>query len=169
MRARLRVAGYSDTRPRRRVIELLAQADGALTPNDIRDQAQAGGIAIGLVTIYRTLDILAALGLVRKVHLPDGCHAYAVAACAHGHHVVCLRCQQVVEFEGCDLDLEAMVARVRRQTGYRVDDHWLELLGLCPACQAAEAAQMPEAAQTPGIAQGIAVADGGDSQDADSP
>ncbi len=46
------------------------------------------GEPLGLVTIYRTLDLLAGLDLVRKVHLPDGCHAYAVTACSHGHHVV---------------------------------------------------------------------------------
>lgn len=140
MAARLQGAGYSNTRPRRQIIGILAGAVECLTPADILERSQVAGEPLGLVTIYRTLDLLAGLDLVRKVHLPDGCHAYAVTACSHGHHVVCLRCQQVVEFEGCDLDLAAMTARVRQQTGFQVQDHWLELLGICPTCQAELAA-----------------------------
>jgi Fur family transcriptional regulator, ferric uptake regulator len=47
---------------------------------------------------------------------------------------VCRSCKQAVEFIGSD-DLSKIVQRVQRQTGYQVNDHLLELYGLCPACQ----------------------------------
>jgi Fe2+ or Zn2+ uptake regulation protein len=48
--------------------------------------------------------------------------------------VVCERCHRAVEFEGCEL--HELVESVTQQTGYQVTDHWLEMFGLCPRCQA---------------------------------
>jgi Fe2+ or Zn2+ uptake regulation protein len=76
------------------------------------------------------------MGLVRKVHLADGCHSYALVEKTHGHHVICTSCQQLIEFEGCDLS--AVLVSVERQTGFAVTDHWLEMFGLCPQCQRAK-------------------------------
>ena len=122
-------AGYSSTLPRQ-ATTVIANASGYLSPPQILDSARRFSPRIGLVTVYRTLDILAQMGLVRKVHLADGCHSYALAEKAHGHHVICEACQQVMEFEGCNLR-----AAVEQQTGYQVKQHWLELFGLCPACR----------------------------------
>ena len=126
-------AGYSSTRPRQAVITVIANASGYLNPLQILECACRFYPHLGLVTVYRTLDILAEMGLVRKVHLADGCHSYALAEKAHGHHIICEACKQVVEFEGCDLS--SVLATVERQTGYEVKQHWLELFGLCPACR----------------------------------
>jgi len=126
-------AGYSSTRPRQAVIEVIANATGYLNPLQILEAAQRCYPQLGLVTVYRTLDILAEMGLVRKVHLDGGCHSYALAEKSHGHHIICESCKQVVEFEGCDLS--SVLVTVERQTGYAVQDHWLELFGLCPDCR----------------------------------
>jgi Fur family ferric uptake transcriptional regulator len=126
-------AGYSSTRSRRAIVDVVARAPGGLTAADILERAQGTHPRLGLVTVYRTLDILAGLGLVRRIHMEDGCHTYALAQCAHGHHVICERCHRAVEFEGCELhELEESVVL---QTGFRITDHWLEMFGLCPDCQ----------------------------------
>ena len=88
---------------------------------------------LGQVTVYRTLEILSGLGLVRKLHADDGCSAYAAATRHHGHYVICQECHRAAEFEGCAV--ESAVGRVTAQTGYKVNGHWLELFGLCPECQ----------------------------------
>jgi len=88
--------------------------------------------SIGLVTVYRTLDLLEGLGIARRVHGRTGCHGYALASLDDGHFLVCRACHQVVEFEGCEV--ERVVRRVTRRTGFRVEGHLLELVGLCPAC-----------------------------------
>jgi Fe2+ or Zn2+ uptake regulation protein len=126
-------AGYSLTQPRQAVIAVVANAAGYLNPLQILECARHYSPRIGLVTVYRTLDILAEMGLVRKVHLADGCHSYALTEKAHGHHIICEACQQVVEFDGCDLS--AVLDSVEQQTGYQVKQHWLELFGVCPACR----------------------------------
>jgi Fe2+ or Zn2+ uptake regulation protein len=52
----------------------------------------------------------------------------------HGHHLVCRSCNQVLEFPGTE-DLAPLIAQVSRRTGFVVEEHLLELVGRCPACQ----------------------------------
>jgi Fur family ferric uptake transcriptional regulator len=74
------------------------------------------------------------LGVARRVHGPTGCHGYALASIHDGHFVVCRDCHQVIEFAGCEVD--RVVRRVTRRTGFHVETHMLELVGLCPDCGA---------------------------------
>ncbi len=129
-------AGFRLTRPRRAIARVLAESEDWLRPEVVHQRARRYCPSLGLVTVYRTLDLMLRLGLVRRVHLEDGCHGYAPSHAGHGHYLVCRRCRQVVEFADCDL--EPLLRKVSRRTGFRVDDHLLELLGLCPACQRAE-------------------------------
>jgi Fe2+ or Zn2+ uptake regulation protein len=125
--------GYSNTRARRAVIEAIYEVEGQASPTAILARGQTHHPRLGRVTVYRTLELLQKLGLIRQLHSEDGCHAYAPAQHEHGHHVICLRCRRAVEFEGCDIG--AVVAAVEEQTGFRVRSHWLEMFGLCPDCQ----------------------------------
>lgn len=141
-------AGYSNTRARRAVIEALSAAEGPVTPSDLLQVGRMQHQALGLVTVYRTLEILETLGLVRKLHLAEGCHSYvlstmgagpqysahgAAAADRHGHHIICQECHRAVEFAGCDIG--AVISSAQAQTGFAAQGHWLEIFGLCPTCQ----------------------------------
>ncbi len=127
-------AGYSKTRPRQLVVNILMQAKESLSPAQIMGRARSQQKRLGLVTIYRTLDLLCLLGLARRIHLDDGCHSYALAEKSHGHHLICKGCQQVIEFDCSNLD--GLMERVRQQTGYEIEEHWIELFGFCPRCKA---------------------------------
>jgi Fur family ferric uptake transcriptional regulator len=141
-------AGYSNTRSRRAVLMAICEAGGQASGAELLALGRAHHPPLGLVTVYRTLDLLLSLGLVRKLHLDEGCHTYALSMIGphgevrdgdrhdHGHHVICRDCGRAVEFEGCDLD--AVVASVEAQTGFRVQEHWLEMFGVCPACRESE-------------------------------
>jgi len=131
--ATLTKCGYKLTQPRKAVLRVIAESDATLTPAEVHQRAQDFYPQTGLVTVYRTLDLLAGTGAVRKVHQPDGCHAYAPASMEHAHHLICERCRAVVEFAECDL--EQLSAAIQRRTGYQVSGHWLELFGLCPKCR----------------------------------
>jgi Fur family ferric uptake transcriptional regulator len=126
-------AGYRLTQPRRAVIRAVLEDDGYSSPSEVHARAQKHYPAVGLVTVYRTLDLLAEMGFVRRIHSEHGCHGYASTRNGHRHHVVCRRCGTAVEFEGCDL--ASFLARVGQQTGYEIEGHLLELVGLCSACR----------------------------------
>jgi len=129
----INLLGYKLTAPRRAVLDVVAGACQSLSPAEIYERARRRYPRLGLVTVYRTLDILVEVGALRRVHLADGCHSYAPIQAAHGHHLICLKCNQVVEFDGCDLD--ALFKSVARKTGFQIEGHWLELFGRCPKCQ----------------------------------
>lgn len=132
---KLNQKGLRLTRPRQVVINILEAASIPLSPQTIHQRALAHNEKIGLVTVYRTLDLLDEFGLVRRVHSQDECQGYVLASPGHHHHLVCRSCKHAVEFIGSE-DLTAIVQRVERHTGYQVSDHLLELYGLCPTCQA---------------------------------
>ncbi len=126
-------AGYRITRPRRAVIRVLLEDEGYLSPAEVHARAGLYCPSVGLVTVYRTLDLLAQMGFVRRIHTEDGCHGYAAANHGHRHHLICRQCGAVFEFEGCELS--PFLDRVSRETGYVIEDHLLELVGVCSTCQ----------------------------------
>jgi Fur family ferric uptake transcriptional regulator len=126
--------GCRITAPRRVVMQVLRETSAPLSPQEILEQGQQMHRKMGLVTVYRTLALLAEFDLVRRVHREDGCHGYVLASPGHRHHVICQRCGGATEFSGED-DIHALIERVESGTGYRVNDHLLQLFGLCPGCQ----------------------------------
>ena len=137
----LREAGYRLTRPRLAVLQVLRENEEGLDPQEVHRLGKALCPSLGLVTVYRTLDLLAELGLARRVHSEQHCHRFASATCGDAgrdsHHLVCRGCHRVVEFP-CE-GLEGLIEGVRQRTGYTITGHLVELSGLCPACQAAQA------------------------------
>ena len=131
-------AGYRITQPRQAVIRALLEEEGHLCPTEVHQRARFHCPTVGLVTVYRTLNLLAELNLVRRVHREDGCHGYLPASPGHRHALICRGCGRAAEFPGGD-DLRALIEQVEAGTGYRVDDHLLQLFGLCPDCQKREA------------------------------
>lgn len=126
-------AGYRITQSRRAVIRVLLEDNGFASPSEIWERAVEYYPRIGLVTVYRTLDLLSRLGFVRRIHTDEGCHGRASTRLGHRHHLICRQCGAAVEFEGCDLSI--FLARVSGETGYLVEEHMLELIGLCPECR----------------------------------
>ncbi len=128
----LRTSGYRVTAPRETIVELLVSSTRALSPIDIYDLGRKEYPALGLVTVYRTLERLEELGLIQRVHMPDGCHRYLRATQGHQHLLLCTCCGQVEIFSGDDLS--TLIQRVEVITGYRIQNHWLQFFGLCPHC-----------------------------------
>jgi Fur family transcriptional regulator, ferric uptake regulator len=129
----LREHGYKLTPQRHAVLKVIASSHDHLTPEAIYKKAHLENYDIGLVTIYRTLDLLSELNLVCRVHAPDGCRSYMMRRpTEHHHHLICSRCGRVVDFTGCTLaDLEK---RLSQETMFNISGHLLEFYGLCPDC-----------------------------------
>jgi Fur family ferric uptake transcriptional regulator len=135
VQAALDDAGYRRTGARRSIADLIAARRGPFTAADLVDDARARRLRIGRATIFRTLDVLADLRAVERLDLPSGEHAYVACEPEHHHHVVCSECGASRDVD--DAGWRAVVRDIERKTGYRIDDHRLELFGLCPTCRAA--------------------------------
>jgi Fe2+ or Zn2+ uptake regulation protein len=128
-------AGYRLTGPRRAVADLIAARQGHFTAADLVDDAAGRRLDMSRATIFRTIEVLEAVGAIERIDLPSGDHAYITCEpAAHHHHVVCERCGRANDVD--DAGLVAVVERIGRETGYRISAHRLELFGLCPTCQA---------------------------------
>lgn len=134
--ADLRASGYHLTRPRRAVVQILADSARALQPVEIYDLGREHYPGLGLVTVYRTLERLEALGLVQRVHQESGCHTYLRAARGHEHVLLCNSCGRAEYFSGDDLN--GLIRSVSQRSGFQIQGHWLQLEGTCPICQQRE-------------------------------
>jgi Fur family ferric uptake transcriptional regulator len=100
---------------------------------EIYEEARREHPHLGLVSVCRTLEKLARLGLLESVHHPNGCNAYIAARQGHSHLLICQNCGKVSYFSGDRLG--ALVESVEGESGYQVKYRLLQLIGLCGHCQ----------------------------------
>lgn len=131
--AALERSGHRVTEPRKSVAELIANRGGHFTSAELLEDAQAQQLRLGRATVFRSLELFTHLGVLERLDLPSGEHAYVSCEPVHHHHVVCSRCGHATEVE--DLGMQAVIKEVAQQTGYRIESHRLELYGLCATCQ----------------------------------
>src|SRR5512141_1843465 len=132
--ARLQDSCYRRTERCAAIVEAILTNPRALDPVEIFDLVRQHYPGLGLVTVYRTIQKLEELGLIERLHQEHGCHRVVPATRGHQHFLVCSTCSTVVYFSGDNL--AELIARIKQQTGYEIQEHWLQLFGLCPTCQA---------------------------------
>ena len=132
--ASLAAAGHRLTRQRKAVLDALLHARSGVTAAEVYRTARDTCPDLGLATVYRTLEMLAEVGAVRRVHGDDRCEEYVLTAGGHGHTVVCSACGRVGEFTACDMG--PVVAAAAVETGFAIDGHFLQLSGVCGDCRA---------------------------------
>ena len=133
----LREQGYRLTPQRIMILSAIENSDHHISAEEIYAQIVTKYPNVNISTVYRTLEALAELGLICKVHVEGGCRSYLVGRSSeHHHHLICSGCGRVVDFTDCDLgELEQGLSR---ETGFEVEGHLLEFYGLCPACRKRE-------------------------------
>ncbi|UCG23776.1 MAG: transcriptional repressor [Chloroflexota bacterium] len=125
--------GYRFTQARKEVLSALVLAGGHISANELVDLVRHGGSDVGRMTVYRTLDLLTELGLVRPIYQGTGAAHFVLLVEGHHHHLVCTGCDKVVELDVCLLtDIER---RMKEDTDFEVRGHLLEIFGLCRQCR----------------------------------
>ena len=129
-------AGHRSGGARRAVVALLAAQECCLSAQEIHDRLRDGERSVGVASVYRAVDALAQLGLVRRVDV-DGvaCYEPADPGGDHHHHAICERCGKVDVF--ADPQLEVLIDDLAARLGYALDAHDVVLRGACPACASA--------------------------------
>lgn len=130
LRRTLHQRGFRMTAQRQLVLAAVREL-GHATPEQICEHVQRTAPAVNITTVYRTLDLLERLGLVRHTHLGHGAPTYSERE--HEHvHLVCHTCGRVLEAR-TDL-LDGLAEQLRRETGFELDATHLALSGRCASC-----------------------------------
>jgi len=130
--------GIPFTRQRRAVWEYFAASARADTIAEAAEALKLEGI--GQATVYRTVNLLAELGLLVRVHTRDGEATYTAMRVGHSHPLICRVCRKVVDFDG-DGDLAYLERQLEAATGFSIYGHHLEVYGVCPDCRAKKASR----------------------------
>jgi len=109
----------------------LQKCDDELTSQELYRSLHAGEFSMGLATVYRNLQVLIKLGLVRSRHLPTGEVLYAPVE-RDIHHLTCVSCGETTRLEGCPV--KTMKPPKKTSNNFELLFHTLEYFGLCQVC-----------------------------------
>jgi Fur family ferric uptake transcriptional regulator len=130
------------TMPREAILELLSKSSKHMSAKEIYASLYNSYPGMGLTTVYRTLDLLARMGVVTKLTLGDGQSRYEFKSREkedHHHHLICTSCGRIIDYsEFLDEELSLVKKteeRLAKKFNFVIQDHNIEFLGLCEKCK----------------------------------
>lgn len=137
VRERLHERGLRWTPQRRTLVEVLSQTDGHVTGSDLVEKCRAIDPETTPSTVYRTLDVLEELGLVRHGHGADGREEFHVLPEVEHGHLHCASCGGTWEIDAGEAG--SFVRSLASVRGFAVDLSHLTIVGMCVTCRDASA------------------------------
>jgi Fur family ferric uptake transcriptional regulator len=129
--ALLRESGYRLT-PQRELILAAVEVLGHATPDEVLAEVRRQSAAVNISTVYRNLEVLEEIGLVRHAHLSDRAPTYHSNTGLAHFHLVCRNCHRVVSV---DPDMAApFVTALREAQAFDADLGHLTVHGQCVEC-----------------------------------
>jgi Fur family ferric uptake transcriptional regulator len=137
LKAELNEKGWRLTPQRETILQVFQNLPKGnhLSAEDLYNVLQSEGEGISLSTIYRTLKLMARMGILRELELAEGHKHYELNQPYpyHHHHLICVRCNKTIEFKS-DPVLK-IGAKTAQKEGYHLLDCQLTIHAVCPACQ----------------------------------
>lgn len=121
------------TKQRAAVAAVLVEIGDFMSAQDLHARLRDQGQSVGLATVYRTLQAMAADGGVDMLRNSDGEAVYRQCSIGHHHHLVCRGCGRTVEVRG-PAAVESWTDKVSAENGFSDVHHTLEIFGLCTPC-----------------------------------
>ena len=124
--------GRRPTRQRAAVAAVLADVEEFRSAQELHAQLRDAGEKVGLATVYRTLQAMAADGAIDMLRTAEGEAVYRACSTGHHHHLVCRGCGRTVEVEGPVV--ERWTHKISEEHGFTDISHTLEIFGTCADC-----------------------------------
>ena len=140
---KLRECGYRITIGREAILDTLSKTDEHLSAEDIYIRIHKAYPAVGLTTIYRTLDIFVSMGVVFKFDFGDGRARYELVESSRGsnhhHHLVCTQCKRIINYKDFIDDEIELLNRTEKglskKYNFEITNHEIQFLGICDKCK----------------------------------
>ena len=139
---RFRNAGYRLTLPRQIILKALSQTSEHLSAEEIYLAVHRIYPAVGLTTVYRTLELLVRLGIISKFDFGDGRSRYELTAGKekkHHHHLICTNCGKVIDYTDFIDEENEVLNKVEKKLSqkynFKINSHQVHFYGLCDKCK----------------------------------
>jgi len=139
---KIRNEGFRLTLSRQAILNAFAQNPQHLSAEEVFMLTHRKHPGIGLATVYRTLNLLTQIGLIRKFNFGDGRSRYELAGKAdkeHHHHLVCTRCGRIIDyndFMGKEIKfIKELENELADKHKFKINSHQIYFYGLCDKCQ----------------------------------
>lgn len=137
LKAELNEKGWRLTPQRETILQVFQNLPRGnhLSAEDLYHRLESEGSPISLSTIYRTLKLMARMGILRELELAEGHKHYELNQPYphHHHHLICVRCSKTIEFKS-DSILKVGTKTAQKE-GYHLLDCQLTIHAVCPSCQ----------------------------------
>lgn len=120
------------TRQRAALATALERTDEFLSAQELHSRLSEQGTRVGLATVYRNLQAMAADGDIDVLRTDEGESVYRACSTGHHHHLVCRECGRTVEIDGPAV--ERWAATVSAEHGFTDVTHTVEIFGRCSEC-----------------------------------
>ena len=140
----VRQGGLRLTSARRLVLEALLKAAGPISAEDIADGLGGRMTQSDIASVYRNLETLGSLGLVRHFHAGHGPGRYVLEGYGDREYIACESCGALESVDPAQLD--AVRDHVRELSGFEARFSHFPIVGLCPDCAARKPARRREQA-----------------------
>lgn len=129
------IAGIKNTSQRHVLYSFLLERTEPISADDIyQGLSKNDDCQINLSTVYRILETFTKKGIVVKSNFTtEGKSTYEIKHSEHRHHMICVACNKITPITGCPLKQYEEI--LKETTGYKIIEHRLEILGICPSCQ----------------------------------
>lgn len=127
----LREHGLKATPARVETLRYLSSLNAPISADDLFERLRHNGL--DLSTLYRTLNSLSSVGLVKKEVGARKENLFSLEREEERHLLVCLRCGKKIPLEGCPY--HEVNESIEEKTGFKVLDHNTEIYGICPDCR----------------------------------
>jgi len=127
-----RDVGIPCTIQRRALLEAVLDRDDHPTANQVFEAVRVGNPRISRATVHRNLELLSEMGVITKTCHTGGVFRYDARVDIH-HHLICLRCNSVVDID--DDNLSSLTVPDTSAFGFEVSDFRVQLRGICRNCR----------------------------------
>lgn len=130
--AKLKESGCKLTEQRRLIIRFFEEEPGHYTAQEVYERVKDICEKINFSTIYRNLELLCNMGIIKKLDIESGISHYELNKPGHHHHVVCKGCGDMKEIDVCPY--ESIQNKELKALGFEATEHKFEIYGYCSKC-----------------------------------
>lgn len=126
--------GLRRTKSRKAILDILTKSSQPISAEQIYKLLKEENIAIDISTVYRTLEAMENIELVKKINIMDDDRMlFEYNNMNHSHYLVCVGCKKIITLQSCPLG--SYEEELESKTNFSILGHKLYLYGYCSECQ----------------------------------